>query len=384
MKKIIGILFASLFLFACSSKNEMSIAVENPSDFDRIADLVEIPMDSIKDKVLLTDSAVYVVKNEAGEIIPSQITYDRKLIFQPELKAKESKSFVITTDTARTYESKTYGRFITERKDDFAWENDRVAFRIYGPALVETDGQSNGIDILYKRTNNLIIDKWYKDDLAGTASYHEDHGEGLDNYNVGRSLGAGAMAPYVNDKLWMNENFVSEDLLDNGPLRTTFKLTYNDVNVDGKTIAENRTISLDGGSQLSKVIQAYTIKEAMPVAAGIVKREKNDSIISTDKYIIYSEPKSEKADNVYLALIFPNGIDKTVIDKYDVNNAKTKNKESYSHVLAVTTHQPNIPVTYYTGYGWSKFGFPTIADFEKYIKEFSEGLANPLIVKYNK
>ncbi|HMM03308.1 MAG: DUF4861 domain-containing protein [Dysgonomonas sp.] len=384
MKKILSFFLSVIFLLSCSSNKEMNITVENTSDFDRVADMVEIPLDSIKAKVKLTDSAVYVVKNSAGEIIPSQVTYDRKLIFQPELKAKESKSFIITTDTAQTYAAKTYGRFITERKDDFAWENDRVAFRIYGPALIETDGPSNGIDAWYKRTNNLIIDKWYKADLAGEASYHEDHGEGQDDYKVGRSLGAGAMAPYLNNKLWLNENFASEELLDNGPLRTTFKLTYKNLDVDGKSVAENRTISIDAGSQLSKIVQAYTIKEPMPVAAGIVKREKNDSIISSDKYVVYAEPKSDMVDNVYLALVFPQGIDKSIVDTYTIDNPKTKKKDTYSHVLAITTQQPNIPVTYYSGYGWSKFGFATVADFENYVKEFSEGLDNPLVVTYNK
>lgn len=382
MKKIFSFFLSVIFLFSCSSNKEMNITVENTSDFDRVADVVEIPLDSIKAKVTLTDSAVYVVKNSAGEIIPSQITYDRKLIFQPELKAKESKSFVITTDINQAYEAKTYGRFITERKDDFAWENDRVAFRIYGPALIESDGPSNGIDAWYKRTNNLIIDKWYKADLAGEASYHEDHGEGQDDYKVGRTLGAGAMAPYVNDKLWLNENFASQELLDNGPLRTTFKLTYKNLDVDGKSVAENRTISIDAGSQFSKIVQAYTIKEPMTVAAGIVKREKNDSIISSDKYVVYAEPKSDMVDNVYLALVLPQGIDKSIVDTYTVDNPKTKKKDTYSHVLAITTQQPHIPVTYYSGYGWSKFGFATVADFENYVKEFSEGLNNPLVITY--
>jgi hypothetical protein len=47
------------------------------------------------------------------------------------------------------------------------------------------------MDFWAKKTESLIIDKWYKDDLAGVASYHEDHGEGLDFYKVGRTLGLG-------------------------------------------------------------------------------------------------------------------------------------------------------------------------------------------------
>ncbi len=386
MKKIFSLLFAVAFLFSCSSNNnkEVKVTVENPSDFDRLTELVEIPIDTIKGKVALADSLVYVVKTAEGTVIPSQITYDRKLIFQPELKAGESKSFVITTGEPQEFPAKTYGRHIAERKDDFAWENDRVAFRAYGPALVVIDGPSNGFDIWYKRTNNLVVDKWYKDDLAGVQSYHNDNGEGLDDYKVGRSLGAGAMAPYVNGKLWLNENYASQEVLENGPLRTTFKLTYKDLDVDGKQVAESRTVSLDAGSQLSKVVQAYTIKEPMDVAAGIAKRESGDSIISVvDKgYIVYAEPASPKAEGVYLAMVFPQGLKEMVVDTYETVNPVNKQKGKYSHVLGITTQQPRVPVTYYTGYGWKEYGFPTIADFEKYTQNFSTALTQPLKVTY--
>ncbi|NDV95887.1 DUF4861 domain-containing protein [Dysgonomonas sp. 521] len=383
MKKIYSIIIAAVFLFSCAEK-DFKVTIENPAGFDRMMELVEIPIDSVKGKVTVSDSSVYVVQTAEGEVIPSQVTYDRKIVFRPQLKANESKSFIITTGEAQSFEPKTFGRFITERKDDFAWENDCVAFRIYGPALKETDGPSNGIDAWFKRTNNLIIDKWYKDDLAGVASYHDDHGEGLDDYKVGRTLGAGAMAPYVDNKLWLNENFTSEELLDNGPLRTTFKLTYKNLDVNGQSVAESRTISLDAGSQLSKVVQAYTIKAPMNVAAGIVKRETGDSIItSLEKgYVVYAEPKTEKVSGIYLGLVFPNGIDESKVESYEVLNPVSKKKDTHSHVLAITVQQPNIPVTYYTGYGWSQFGFPALADFEKYIRNFSEGLRQPLVVKY--
>lgn len=386
MKNIILALFSIVFLASCSSNKEMQITIENPSSFDRLAEIVEIPIDSIKNKVALKDSSVYVVKNSAGEVIPSQVTYDRKLIFQPEVKANESRTFVISTDTAHIYPAKTFGRLISERKDDFAWENDRVAFRIYAQALIATDGPSNGLDLWYKRTNDLIINKWYANDLAGKASYHNDNGEGLDDYKVGRTLGAGAMAPYVNGKLWLNDNFTTDEVLDNGPLRTTFKLSYNDIDVDGKKYNESRTFSIDAGSQLTKVVQAYGINEPMQVAAGIVKRESGDSIIAAVEkgYIIYAEPKTNKVEGVYVSVVFPEGISESIVNSYEIQNDKTKKTDKYSHVLAVTTQQPKKPVTYYTGYGWAKLGFPTVADFEKYIQNFSDGLKQPLVIKYKK
>lgn len=383
MKKLLFSIFVlGAVLVSCTEKSVLTVTVENAADFDRKSDLVEVTLEEVIAKVKLGNGQVYVVKDSEGKIVPSQITNNGKLIFQAGVAAKDSSVFTIEPGAPQEFEPKTYGRFITERKDDFAWENDRVAFRVYGPALIETDGPSNGIDAWYKRTDKLIIDKWYKDDLAGVASYHEDHGEGQDDYKVGRSLGAGAMAPYVNDKLWLNENFASQEVIDNGPLRTTFKLTYKDIDVDGKTYSESRTISIDAGSQLSKITQEYGGVEApISVAAGIVKRE-NDSIISSveNNYIVYAEPTSEKVGNVYLAMVFPAGLDKMVVDTYNVDSKTVKAGIPYSHVLGVVTYKPNTPVTYYTGYGWSKYGFESLEDFRKYVENFEKGLKQPLVV----
>lgn len=382
MRKLFIAFFAlSIFLVSCTQKN-VSVTVENTSAIDRQSELVEVTVDDIKAKVTLKEGEVYVVKDGKGEVVASQVTSDGKLIFQSGLAANTSATFTIEAGAPQEFAAKTYGRFITERKDDFAWENDRVAFRIYGPALIASDGPSNGLDIWYKKTNNLIIDKWYKDDLAGVASYHDDHGEGLDDYKVGRSLGAGAMAPFVNDKLWLNENFASQEILDNGPLRTTFKLTYKDLDVDGKVYSETRTISIDAGSQFSKIVEEYgNVEGSMPVAAGFVKRE-NDSIISSveNNYVVYAEPKSAKADYVYLAMVFPAGLDKMLVDTYTVKNESTKKETPYSHVLGVATYSANTPIAYYTGYGWSNFGFETVSDYQKYVENFSASLKQPLVV----
>jgi hypothetical protein len=362
MKKLFHLLSAIVLLAACFSQSQrLEISVANPSDFDRINELVEIPLDEIQAKISLSGNQVYEVRNAAGKVIPSQLTFDGKLIFQAGIKAGETLEFTLAAGNKQDFKALTYGRFIQERKDDFAWENDRVAFRIYGRALLPVDGPSNGLDIWYKRTNELIIDKWYKNDLAGLASYHKDNGEGLDDYKVGRTLGAGAMAPYPENKLCLNDNYVSQEIMDNGPLRTTFRLTYKDLNVDGKTLSESRTFSIDAGSQLTKVIQEYGVADNMTVAAGIIKREKNDSILYSggNPYLIYVEP-SPNAGTVFIGLLFPNGIDSV--------------KVAEGHVLAISEYQPGHPFTYFTGYGWTKFGFADENEFQVYLDTFVKSL----------
>lgn len=384
MKKIAYFLFSLAFLISCTEEaKKIDVTVQNPSDFDRLTDIVELSVSDVKSKLAASDTSSYIVKNAAGEVIASQVTSDGKLIFQAGVKAGETATYSVGTGAKQDYKAQTYGRFITERKDDFAWENDRVAFRAYGPALIEIDGPSNGFDLWFKRTPEMVIDKWYKNDIAGVASYHADHGEGLDDYKVGRSLGGGAMAPYVGNKLWLNQNFASQEVLDNGPLRTTFKLTYDNIDVDGKSFGESRTISIDAGSQLSKVTQQYGTTETIPVAAGIAKREKGDSIIvAPDKtYIVYMEPKTSNVEGIYIGLVFPDGMKDSTVDTYKVRNDKSKKEDSYSHVLGIVDYQPNTPVTYYTGYGWNKYGFANEGEFVTYLENFVKSLKQPLVVE---
>src|SRR5687767_4261811 len=60
----------------------------------------------------------------------------------------------------------TYCRAVPERADDFAWENDLAAFRVYGPAL-RSKPENSGIDCWLKRVEYPIIDKWYARDAKG-------------------------------------------------------------------------------------------------------------------------------------------------------------------------------------------------------------------------
>ncbi len=72
------------------------------------------------------------------------------------------------------FPTKTFARYVPERLDDFAWENDRIAHRIYGPAL-ETAAAggfqmiASGIDVWSKRVRYPIVDRWY---LKSHDNYH--------------------------------------------------------------------------------------------------------------------------------------------------------------------------------------------------------------------
>ena len=106
-----------------------------------------------------------------------------------------------------------YARVVPERFDDMAWENDRIAHRMYGFALnspaaaaVGERLRGSGIDVWGKRVTYPIVDRWY---AKGHDQFHKDgEGEGLDLYSIGGSRGAGGTGIWDGTKLWTSDNFV--------------------------------------------------------------------------------------------------------------------------------------------------------------------------------
>lgn len=373
MKKLSLILISLLVLAGCDS-NRVRVTVENSLQIDRIAETVEIPLGDIKAKLGDIDPASLLVKDSKGTEIVSQLIYAGKgepesLIFQADVKAGSRARYFIASGTPQQYEPKAYGRFVPERYDDYAWENDRIAFRIYGPALIAKDGPSNGLDVWIKRTDKMVIDRWYGDYLAGKNTYHDDNGEGCDCYKVGRTLGAGAMAPFVDDSLWLAINFETWKTLDNGPVRTSFRLTYPPFPVRDAMVTETRTISLDASSQLTKITEEYSgIDNEFTVAAGIVKRPEGSPLLfPPEKNAIAYRLDGGEGGITYVGTV--------------LTTPATAVKDIADHTLIVTRYSPGTPLTYYTGAGWSKWGFGSDAAWTKYIDEFSQKIASPLKIK---
>ncbi len=373
MKKSSLFLISLLLLSGCA-EDRVKVTVENPLAMDRTAETVEIPLADITGKLDAADPAAFIVTDDRGAEVPSQLIYAGQasplsLIFQADVRAGATAVYYIEPGTPGVYEAATYGRFVPERYDDYAWENDRIAFRIYGPALIEKDGPSNGLDVWIKRTDKLVIDRWYADYLAGKNTYHDDNGEGCDCYKVGRTLGAGAMAPWINDSLWLAINFVTWERLDNGPLRTSFRLTYPPFPAGDAMLTETRTISLDAGSQLTRVIEEYTgADNEFPVAAGIVTREEGSSLpLEAGRNAIAYRLDGGEGGITYIGTV--------------LTTSATEIKETDGHLLIVTGYKPGTPLTYYTGGGWSKWGFESDDAWTAYIDAFAQRIQTPLTVK---
>lgn len=372
MKKI---LLATAIAAVCLSCGGAKVKVTNPLKTARTNETVEVSWNDVQAKVPGATPEDIVVIAPDGTQQPSQVIYNggaepQALIFQATVPGNGSATYQLKTGAREVYPAQAYGRFVPERLDDFAWENNLIAHRMYGPALEATGEISNGIDIWLKRTDSLIIDKWYTPGF----NYHADHGEGLDCYKVGRTLGAGAMAPYAKDSLWLGNNYVKYRVLDNGPIRIAFQLDYAPFRVDSVMVTERRTISLDANTHFNKITEEYTGDfDQMKVAAGVVLRGPGGKVLDIlnkpIKMVGYWEPinTDNEPDNGHttVGLVFP---------------CEIKVETRLGHLLASTTIPQGKPFTYRMGAGWSKSDVPTPEVMTQLIFDQSLKSENPLIV----
>ncbi len=378
MKKVGLFLISLLILTGCSSAKSIKVAITNASNVDKTNEMVSVEWPKVVEKLALTEKQAFVVLSETGAQVPYQIIYNgettpQSVIFPATVLEGSTINYTIKIGKPEEFARKTFGRAVPERKDDFAWENDRIAFRMYGPALAP-ENPSNGVDVWLKKTNDLIVDKFYKDDLEKKLSYHVDHGLGLDCYKVGHTLGAGGIAPFLKDSLWIGGPYAKARLLDSGLLRTSFELEYDSIPLDGKTITGKITISLDAYSQFNKAVVSYDGDfDNFQVAGAIwLHSEKELGNMKSNQeagYVAYGENASDSkvpAGRTYLGVIFPNGM--KIADRHN------------DHLIGLADYKKGDKFTYYFGAGWSDWGFATDDSWFDYVNKYAMQIKQPLQV----
>lgn len=396
MKKL-GFLFWLLVESASFTwAQDVAVTVSNHSrlQFDR--QTVELP---VCGKIPQLGKQIVVLSR--GEQIPYQFTYDGKLIFQVSVPPHQSERIIIRRGVPNDFTVLATGRLHPERVDDMAWENDCIAFRCYGPALQKTGEKSYGNDMWLKSTKQMICDFRYgqeeraHSDMAlllkagkkaearrysDSVSYHIDHGNGMDNYSVGPTLGVGTTGFFLNGKILYPYCFSSYKVLDNGPIRFTVRLEYP-VSFNGIEMKEVRVITLDAGSQLNKVSVYYLAqKEQLPVVVGLKQHvgSDNSGYSEKDGYAWCAEDNG-KDGTTFTGIAFPTAPKFSVLPLSDEERL-AKSQGTSGHLLAHFTVRSHQSLTYYWGGGWSKFGFPDKSDWMTYLSDFVHRLKAPLKV----
>jgi len=366
---------------------QTSIQVKNTQNFAR-NEIVSLPINQLKGFLGKNKAEDLRIKDAQNNYVTIQwIDNDGdgkndEVLFQTNVDAKKTNSYKIVADSKTPIpESKltTYSRLVPERVDDYTWENDKIAFRVYGPkgqaeALAGVKGStlSSGVDIWFKRTEKSVINEWYKGYLTDPMYYHKDtRGEGYDPYHVGDSRGTGGIGIWKDEKLQVSQNFISSKTIAEGPLRTVFELTYAPWSEFG--VKETKRISLDLGSNFSKFESSFETEKPTPnytIGISLHKNEGESKLNDKEGYYLHWE----KIDDAFVGegiVVNPKIVEKSVAFKSETPDQ--------SNLLVIT--KPQKKLTYYAGFAWQKSGqIQTQKDWENILLKQSEIVANPLII----
>ncbi|HOM60882.1 MAG TPA: DUF4861 family protein [Anaerohalosphaeraceae bacterium] len=380
MKKQAVVFCLAVLGAACQAQQEVQITVSNSTEVHRRQETIQLDwMDVQKHlpNVEAEEAAVLDVQTHQP-LVTQVLKIDGRttLLFQTTLEPGQKKQFILQKRPAGMEPPAspitTYCRFIPERKDDFGWENDKVAFRVYGPAL-EDETITSGIDAWGKCVPYPVIDKFIRDYNEKQIPYHYDHGEGGDFYKVGNTLGCGGLAPFVDGKVCLpSHNFAAWKILGNGPIRSVFELTYRPWQAGSYTVSEVKRISIDLGSQMSRIECTYTCSQTdtLPLAAGIVLRETSRQTWTAPQSIAYWLPTDFIKGFMGCGVVFG--------AEWDV-----KPLEADGHLLLTLQHKIDKPVVYYAGSCWDKNEeFNTFEKWQQYLKIFKQRLDHPVAVEW--
>jgi unsaturated rhamnogalacturonyl hydrolase len=270
------------------------------------------------------------------------------------------------------YAPRAFARYVPERADDFAWENDLVAFRTYGPTL-RPGAENSGIDCWFKRVPYPIIDKWYMEDRLKlpygkvAKPYHQDQGEGYDVYHVGDSRGCGGISAWADGKLYNSDTYVAQRVIENSPEKVVFELDYVS-DFKGKLLRETKRITLIMGERMYQGDSRFTLdgKPAadLDVAIGLSPQVKGTQPVNS--------PKSgtmmlwEKFDGYGLGTA-------VVLDSSRVLKMVPFTDEAGQlQALCVSKTDEKGGIRWFAGFGWEGQGQITTKEkWIAYLKDFS-------------
>ena len=394
----VGALVGTLAGIPCAFAGGATITVTHGLDAARPGAHVVVPFSQLSK--IAPDLRMYhvVVRDSKGRSLPLQITnyeHDHRgaryddLVFQYDFAAGEKRASFTVESVAQATPPEpacVYARNVPERYDDIAWENDRIAHRMYGMALnsPEAGGErlrGSGIDVWGKRVTYPIIDRWY---AKGHDQFHKDEdGEGLDLYSIGGSRGAGGTGVWDGTKLWTSDNFVKAQVLSNGPRRAAFVLSYAafDAGAAGKA-TETKRFTVDCGRNFDTVdsVFGFAGSEAV-IGIGITEHAPAagfpPAVLTKDpqgRWMSFWEENQDGGLGVAVIL----GADEKPAGFAHEDPPK---KPGNGNNLLLVKVASGKPVRYFTGAAWSKSGqFADRAAWETFVREHAARAAHPFDV----
>jgi len=379
MKKVVILTSVAALPFVSFAADSLTVKATNKLQISRAAQTIEVTAQQLAPLAAKNLDMIHVADPSGKELIAQAVDTDLDevhkpdmVIFQSDFAPGETKTFTVTAGKAHEFKPsdyKAYGRFVRERFDDYAWENDLIAHRTYGKALETWKGEpltSSAIDIWSKLNPTLVINEWY---MMGDAYYHHMNGNGGDFYSAGPSRGDGGNGIWSADKLSVSKNFINSRTLASGPIRVLFELDYEPFDVNGTRVAETVRISLDAGSQMDHYQVTFKPENNQPVAPAVGLKKMKEEQVSFDAakgtLAIWEPMEKNQGTQGVAVIVDPKSIDKQAEDK--------------ANDLLVL--KPATSISYWAGFAWDKAGKITSADaWKKYVDEFSQSAQSPIEV----
>ena len=293
--------------------------------------------------------------------------------------------------TQQEQQSKVYGRYVPERKDDFAWENEYAAFRLYGPSLAP-ENPSNGVDLWLKNSPALVIDTMYGRELKDHRPYHINYDGNLDCYKVAHTAGCGGLVilaqdekcqlSIVNCQLNIGGPYSRQQVLEQTPDKFVFRLEYDSVPVAGQILRQTLTITAEAGTIWNKAEvvlssdQQSAISSQLFVGGGIFLHDTVDNVFQCEKcgLVAYAEDAlsdkqaarmnfeyngSTSQGRSYIAVRTPDATIQDIID---------------GTLVSLRPYQLGDTLTYYFAACWSEWAdgersFPTDDDWFNAVRQ---------------
>jgi Domain of unknown function (DUF4861) len=380
MKRTLATALLAALPLLCPAGEPLSITAVNPLPIPRPGQTVELTAAQLAPLGETDLTRIHVRDADGKELICQAVdtNYDELhkpdiVIFQCDFAPGESKTLSVITGEKQKYrpeDYRAYGRFVRERFDDFAWENDLIAHRAFGKALETWKGEpltSSGIDIWSKLSPRLIINEWY---MMGDAFYHDMTDNGGDDYSSGVTRGNGGNGIWADDKLWVSKNFVTSRELAGGPLRVMFELDYEAFDVNGAMYAETMRITLDAGSQMDHYQVTFKPEGASQpfiAAVGLKKVKGEQAAFNPERgTLVFWEPMEKgRGMQGVAAIVDPDKlVNKPAPDK--LNNLLLLRADGNS-------------INYWAGFAWDKAGKITTPEtWQKYVDDFAQRARAPI------
>lgn len=257
---------------------------------------------------------------------------------------------------------RVYGRYVPERKDDFAWENEYAAFRMYGPAL-RPENPSNGVDLWLKSSSELVVDSFYYREHVLGFPYHINYGKGLDCYKVGHTAGCGGLVVVCDSQTYVGGAYDRWEIIEQTNDKLTFRLEYDSLLVGNQVLQESITITAQAGQLFNKAevvltsTNNHTFDSPLLVGGGIYMHDTIDNHIVCEKCGLVSYAEDALSDKnaakmnyeyngsttqgrSYVAVITPGATQQGVVD---------------GNLVSLKPYTLGDTLVYYFGAGWSQW-----------------------------